>query len=186
MTDIYTTEPLNSEILKIDAGLSPLLTGLTEIAQTLAPIEVCTLRDEAKIKELMFPGIYLIEAPTEGFSGDVETWIRDIRIEWEHIDYKQKYTANFKEKRIRKHPELKTWMPMYLGKSKKVGKRVLEHINLELNKSTFAMKLKVRNDPRLLDWRLSVAKLDVKHYAFIAENLERLLRDRLNPLIGKQ
>ena len=186
MTELFTTEPLNTKIRDFDARLSPLLNGLAEVAQAIEPIVVCTLNEESKIKELTFPGLYFIEAPTEGFQGDVQTWIRDLRTEWEHPDFKKSFTANFKDKRIKKHPALKAWMPMYLGKSKSVSKRVIEHVNLEMKKSTFAMKLRARNNPRFLDWRLSVVQLEVTNYAFIAENLERLLRDRLSPLIGKQ
>jgi hypothetical protein len=186
MTEPFTTEPLNTKILDIDARFTPLLSELTEVAQAIEPIAVCTLKEESKIKELTFPGLYFIEAPTEGFQGNVQNWIRDLRAEWEQPDFRKSHTPDFKEKRINKHPVLKAWMPMYLGKSKNVSKRVIEHVNLEMIQSTFAMKLRARNNPRFLDWRLSVVQLEVTNYAFIAENLERLLRDRLSPLIGKQ
>lgn len=186
MTDTYTANPFNSKILDIDARFSPLLTDLAEIAQALEPIEVCTLKEEDKIKKLTFPGLYFIEAPTEGFAGDLQSWIRDLRTEWEQPEYLQSYTPNFKEKRIRKHSALKPWMPMYLGKSKNVSKRIIEHVTLGRPVSTYAMKLKMRNNPRFLDWRLSVIELQVKNYEFVVNSLERLLRDRLNPLIGKQ
>jgi hypothetical protein len=77
-------------------------------------------------------------------------------------------------------------MPLYLGKSKRVGVRVLEHINLALDKTTFALKLKARGYMSKHRMRLSVLPIEVRHYDLIVPTMESAFRDRFNPLIGKQ
>ncbi|ENW08420.1 hypothetical protein F934_00007 [Acinetobacter beijerinckii ANC 3835] len=102
--------------------------------------------------------------------------------EFSHI----KNTPNFQKKRINHHVSLAEWMPLYLGKSKNVGKRVLEHINLAINKKTYALKLKARRDMSNYKLRLCAVPIEVQHYDIIVPVLESKLRDRFNPLIGKQ
>ncbi|MDT8318128.1 MAG: hypothetical protein RQ824_09090 [bacterium] len=77
-------------------------------------------------------------------------------------------------------------MPLYLGKSKHVGARVLEHINLPLHKTTFALKLKARPTMSTRSFRLHSLQLPVKNYDLIVPALEAALRNRFHPLIGKQ
>lgn len=81
---------------------------------------------------------------------------------------------------------LSEWMPVYLGKSKNVARRVLEHINLPLEKTTFALKLKARPAMALRAFRFHALELKVENYDIIAPALESALRNRLHPLIGKQ
>ena len=173
-------------ILKLDAELTHAFADFKNVAMELQPEYVCSLADEKKISEQDYAGIYLIEVHTGGKSIDVKEWISALRLEWEHPDFLKKFTANFKEKRIRHHKSLPEWMPLYIGKSKTVGKRVLEHLNLELDKSTFAMKIKARPTMAKRDFRLSTLRLPVRNYSIIAPALESALRDRINPLIGKQ
>ena len=75
---------------------------------------------------------------------------------------------------------------IYIGKSKNISKRVYEHIFLELNKKTFAMKLFAREN--LIDeiFRLSAIRIEIKNYDAIIPIVESELRNRFNPLIGRQ
>jgi len=101
-------------------------------------------------------------------------------------DFKKKFTPNFKENRIARHVTLPEWLPLYLGKSKKVNTRVMEHINLPLHKSTFALQLKARPGLANRQFRLHTLRLPVKNHDLIAPVIESALRDRFTPLTGKQ
>lgn len=146
---------------------------------------ICELSDEKTIIQQSYAGIYRIDVCTTG-ANDLDTWIEEFRAEWEHVDFKKRFTPNFKKKRIAKHSVLVEWMPLYLGKSKNIGKRVTGHINLGLSKSTFALKLKAR--PGMVNRRLRLHALavPVTNYDLIVGPLEKALRDHFHPLIGKQ
>lgn len=173
-------------ITEIDLLLTDAFADFNDIAKQLQMEYVCCLSDAKTIALQNYEGLYQIDVRTENGPADVKQWISALRLEWEHPDFLKKFTANFKEKRIRQHTTLPEWMPLYIGKSKQVGKRVWEHINLDLTKSTFAMKIKARPTMAARQFRLSTFRLDVKNYNIIAPALESAFRDRINPLIGKQ
>lgn len=173
-------------ITKLDEQLSDLFKDFNAVAKELTMADICDLADEATIEQQCYPGIYRIDISTAGTELSVAEWIETLRAEWEHDDYLKKFTPNFKKKRILQHQQLSDWMPLYLGKSKTVGKRVLEHINLELEKSTFALKLKARPGMAKRKFRLHTLELRVKNYDLIAPALEGALRNHFHPLIGKQ
>ena len=175
-----------NRIIELDAKLTPLFAELENISNSLIMLPICNLSDEKTISEQVYPGIYRIDVSTAGASVTVEEWIRTLRAEWEHNDFKEKFTPNFKEKRIVQHKTLPEWMPLYLGKSKRVGARVLEHINLPLNKTTFALKLKARPSMSTRSFQLHALRLSVSNYNLIVPALEAALRNRFHPLIGKQ
>jgi len=57
------------------------------------------------------------------------------------------FVPNPKKQRIKVHldqGELKEWMPLYIGKSKHINRRLWEHVYLPLAKKTFALKLNER------------------------------------------
>ena len=173
-------------ILKLDSKLTPLFALLDRVAKDLVMPLVCPLSDQKTIAEQTYPGIYRIDVSTAGASGSVNEWIEAFRGEWEHEDFKGKFTPNLKKKRIVQHVSLHEWMPLYLGKSKNVGARVLEHINLPLEKTTFALKLKARPAMASRTFRLHTLQVPVKNYDLIVPALEAALRNRFHPLIGKQ
>ena len=175
-----------NRIAQLDEQLSNLFEGFNAIANDLNINVICDLANESKIEQQKYPGIYLIDISAAGIKSDATEWIEDLRAEWEHEDFLRKFTPNFKKKRIAEHKQLAEWMPLYLGKSKTVGKRVLEHINLGLDKSTFALKLKARAGMAKRQFRLSTLELRVKNYDLIAPALENALRNRFHPLVGKQ
>lgn len=174
------------QILEIDQQLTVLFAGFEKIAAELDMPLICPLSDEAAIDRLNYPGLYRIDVSTAGGPTELSAWVNALREEWEHEDFKKSFTPNLKKKRIAQHRTLPDWMPLYLGKSKKVGARVLEHINLEMNKTTFALKLKARPAMASRSFRLHTFELPVKNYDLIAPTLETALRNRFHPLIGKQ
>ena len=173
-------------LLDMDLLLSQALHSIPEIAASVEMPFVCLLSDESEIAKHAYPGLYRIDVQTAGGATVLSDWIAVLKAEWEHPDFKKSFTPNLKKKRILGHCTLPEWMPFYLGKSKNVGRRVLEHINLPLAKTTFALKLKARSSMAGRVFRLHTLKMQVKNYDVIVPAFESALRNRLHPLIGKQ
>lgn len=173
-------------IKEIDDKLTELFADFEALAASLNFAPVCNLSDEGTIREQKYSGLYLIEVRADIGSTDLAGWIKLLRTEWEHDDYKTNFTSNFKDKRIKKHSELVEWMPFYIGKSENVGKRVKEHITLKLENKTYALKLNARPAMKAREFRLSTLKMPVTNYSILAPKLEEAMRDKIHPLIGRQ
>lgn len=85
------------------------------------------------------------------------------------------------------------WIPFYIGKSEKIGKRIWEHLNHQKNHATYGLKLndrvdfKLKNEIKVGYWLLPVdEKTPVEIKQYIITNFEKDLRKKLNPWIGKQ
>lgn len=175
-----------SKIAKIDEDLTECLKEFSEVAANLNFEVAGDVRDEELIQEHKYPGVYLIEIECSGNDLDFSTWLDDFRNNWEDPTYKKKWTPNIKKKRIEKHHVLKNWMPLYIGKSKNVSKRVLEHLNLRLEQPTTGLKLKARTNMNSSNFRFSTIKVDVVNYDIIMPMTEKALRERINPILGRQ
>lgn len=173
-------------IEEIDAQLTPIRTEMVSLSARLSFNYVCELADEDTIAKQTYMGIYLIEIHTPGRNEDFESWVATFRTEWDLPEYKKKFTCTTKDKRIGRHGVLEEWMPLYIGKSKKVGSRVGEHLSLPLEARTFALKIRSRPNMSPRRFRLHTIPLNIQNYDLIAPSIERELRDRLNPLVGKQ
>ena len=96
------------------------------------------------------------------------------------------FYTKLKKKRIVEHSELTEWIPIYIGKSKRIEGRIHEHIFKELHKTTFALKLNARENMENEKFRLKTIKCEIENYNMIVPAIEAQLRNRINPLIGKQ
>jgi hypothetical protein len=78
-------------------------------------------------------------------------------------------------------------IPLYLGKSERVADRVIQHIDIDGSKSTYALKLRAREDLlRVVEMRVNCLPLPVtKDSYFLVARLETLLRNEFMPIIGK-
>jgi len=151
--------------------------------------EICLLSNDALIKQQNYPGIYRVDvqvSESQGASPGLAEWIQQFVDEWDHADFVGRNTPTTKKLRIVKHARLMDWMPIYIGKSSNVARRVAEHINLPLDRRTVAMKLRARPMWNERVFRLSTIHLPVKHYELIAPRVETELRDHVNPLVGRQ
>ena len=137
-------------------------------------------------KDIVYSGVYLIEVKTDYKNLEFLEWLGDFQNGWEHKDYKKKFTPNFTKKRISAHKSLAEWMPLYIGKSKQIGGRIHNHLYKELHKPTFAMKLLARKNLQKEMFRLSTIKVEVNNYNAIMPKIESQLRNKINPLIGRQ
>lgn len=81
-----------------------------------------------------------------------------------------------------------TMVPFYLGKSEKVGSRIDQHLYLPPGKRTYALKLSHRSALLSgIDFKINWLPLaTTRDNYFLVSRVESLLRDRLNPIIGKQ
>lgn len=136
--------------------------------------------------DLNYSGIYLIEIKCNNINEPVESWIDELKLRWEDERYKKKWTPNFTKVRYENHKVLQEWMPLYLGKSKKISSRIKNHLYKELSKPTSALKLMSRKNIKDERFRLKIVEINVVNYNEIVTKIEWLLRKKINPIIGKQ
>lgn len=175
----------------IDEEITKQLELITAFTKELNFKEICNFELNEKLenipwKILAHSGLYLIEVKNKDNFFMFEEWVNDFRLRWEDIEYLKKFTPNFKLKRIRAHTKLEDWIPLYIGKSKNIKSRIHGHIYKDLSKPTFAMKLLARDNMKQETFRISVINLELKNYDAIIPVIENELRNRINPLIGKQ
>ena len=137
-------------------------------------------------EKLNSSGIYLVEIKNDLKHSNFQDWVTSFREVWEDPRYKGNFVSNLRKIRISRHSNLKEWIPLYIGKSKKIGGRVNEHLHKEMGTRTFAMKLKARDNINDEVFRLSIIKFPLENYDWVAPVFERTLRDRINPIIGRQ
>jgi len=87
------------------------------------------------------------------------------------------------------------WHPFYLGKAENIHKRINEHCLQEKHKKTFSLKLKHRQylleNSKLSVSAFTLNNLELKFndksaLQFVLTNLEKEMRKKINPWIGKQ
>jgi len=180
-------------ILEQDRLLTEIFGNITKsIRENLAPEIIGEFTIEGfndltpSIDKYNVKGIYFFEIKNNFKFDGIELWKEDFINRWEDDIYKHRFVPNTRKVRLNKLNENKEWIPLYLGKSRNVSSRIKEHINKELEKNTFAMKLKARENFREELFRVSVLKIDVNHYDWIVPLVEKELRNIYNPIVGKQ
>ncbi|PHR49841.1 MAG: hypothetical protein COA32_01520 [Fluviicola sp.] len=174
---------------KIDESLTKIKTSISEIIEKVHFNPLCEFKLENCLEvipwdDIKIQGLYLIEIKNDNSFDSFNDWLMDFDNKWSV--YNGMFTPTLKLKRIEAHNELKEWIPIYLGKSQKISDRLGGHLNLELDKKTYALKLTSRTNLVNETFRLSIINLDVEHYDIIAPLVESALRNRINPLVGKQ
>ncbi len=177
-----------NKISEIDQNLKNIFSGFDSLARQLDFSVIGSLSDAALIDSQKYPGIYKIDIKNNGQHSNFNSWFEWFKDEWVQPDYERKFTPNPKKKRISKHTSspLAEWIPLYLGKSKHIDGRVWEHIHLKLEQPTTSLKLAARKNMNIDDFRLSTIKIEVENYDLIMPQLERALRDKFSPLLGRQ
>lgn len=174
----------------INSKLKEINIELIEYANSLELEFICEFNmencNEIPWGELDCKGIYFIEIKNNYLFLDFKSWVENFQEEWENEMYKKKFVSNLKKVRINKHSELNEWIPLYIGKSKKIKNRIHEHIYKELGKPTFALKLISREHIKKEIFRLSVVRVTTENYDWIMPVFEKTLRDKYNPIIGRQ
>ena len=179
------------ELELIDNELNRQFEKLSEITKAIkfelvAQFKIEEANEKIQWDQIQFPGIYLFEIKNDGKFASFEKWIKDFKAKWENEEYLKKHTPNLRELSIKAHSHLADWVPMYIGKSRHVNKRIDEHINKELHKTTYALKLMARKNLKDNLFQLKTIKVSVNNYDAIIPRIESQLRNQLNPVIGKQ
>jgi len=82
------------------------------------------------------------------------------------------------------------WVPLYIGKTENLAKRVAEHIDLSSDKATYSMKLRASRDLfSKHKWEFAVSTISFGKLGdayYLCEIVESELRKILKPVIGKQ
>ena len=133
-------------------------------------------------EELNFQGIYLIEINNNLLP--FEKWIKKFKINWESKTFHNR--PRLRKKSIDNLKIKDSWIPLYIGKSKRIGDRVFEHLFLENKKSTYALKLSSKEFLKNEVIRIKTINIDVKNYDQIVPYIESELRNEINPIIGRQ
>ncbi len=177
----------NNALLKVDRQLNAVLSEFKEVAKQIKFRNVCDLSEREKISEQRYSGVYRIDIKVDGQFSTFEDWMRWFKPAWDIPELRKKFTPTTKLKRIKKHKRLRKWMPIYIGKHRRIDQRVFEHINLGPKKRTFALKLRARGKFFSNNtFRLCTVRINVTNYDLLVPILERELRDRENPLVGRQ
>ncbi|MGE4347799.1 MAG: GIY-YIG nuclease family protein [Flavobacteriaceae bacterium] len=78
------------------------------------------------------------------------------------------------------------WIPLYIGKSKTIKKRITEHITLKKESTTSSMKLQERKEFENDMFAVRIIPLKTDYYDIIAHYIESVLRDKIKPIVGKK
>lgn len=179
---------------KISTYISEIESSIEGISFDAATSICFTISDEFDSKSLFQKpkqqGVYLFELNLDNpklVGTKRATKIKNFSDSWA----KKKNDSFFSSSVIKKRLVLRKdfneqWLPIYIGKNKDIHKRIIEHIDLSPKKNTYAMKLKHRTNLHGLEFRVSIIAFDVANYDFIIPHIERTLRDKYIPIIGKQ
>ena len=181
-------------LCKIDKSVTQIL---ADIEKTTAKIKFTpqftfTLNGSQNYQQLVdklkYQGLYLIEIRKPS-NQKFNIWLANFRPLWEDPLYIHSWVPNIKDKRVSVHlkkHKFKDWVPLYIGKSHKISMRIKQHIDLDLGKSLTALKLRARTNIYGNEFRVSTIKTNVKNYNMIIPEVENYLRDKYNPITGKQ
>lgn len=128
-------------------------------------------------------GVYLFELKKGGRTIDE---IKDL---WEDPlnEFKKFNSPKIIKKRLKIQEEKEDeWLPLYLGKSETLRQRIKEHIELSYDKGTYALKLQSRTNFNEFEFRISVIEIEIESYDCIMGFIESYLREKYNPIVGKQ
>ncbi|WP_421764352.1 hypothetical protein [Ekhidna sp.] len=136
------------------------------------------------IKFKKVSGLYLFEIKNKE-NQDFDMWLSQFRPKWEGLDIMN--TPSLKQIRILKHKNTSpTWIPLYIGKSNNLFDRIKGHFVLRSNQRTVGLKLNERVNLKDEIIKISIIKLECTNYSIIAPIAESTLRNRLNPIVGRQ
>jgi hypothetical protein len=146
-------------------------------------------RKEIHLDELnKIKGIYLFEIKNSKLLF-FQDWIKDFKNNFKipKHNHPQNWAPNINKSRTKKYSnERLNWIPLYLGKSENMKKRINEHLNSNIGKAPSALKLKQRFNIGEEFFRLKYIDLgDIKNYGTIATIVEKQLQNKIKPIVGR-
>jgi hypothetical protein len=135
-------------------------------------------------------GIYLFWVNLQAWSNDVDV----LNNEWVAAKERVKFAPRFNQARSKKTrlgAKNDAFLPFYLGKTEKLADRVKQHVFIKPESGTYALKLgamrKYNKKFHELDFYISHLEFPFsKKTTFLLEIIEAALREKLNPVIGRQ
>lgn len=158
---------------------------------TIAEFKLNDEFDSSVFKEKgVIEGLYFFEVDldSEGLNGKKrKTKLNNFIKDWGKKTNDSFFSSSVIKSKIKHYEKFnQKWLPLYIGKHKNVYKRIIEHIELPPTSQTYAMKLRHRKNLDNLTFRISILKINVANYDFIVPYLERTLREKYKPIVGKQ
>ena len=120
-------------LTEIDNELTINMEHLRQLFNKGSLIEICQFNLNNNLKsipwdDLNYSGLYLIEIKNDHKSPSIENWLENFKYKWENEKHSIKSTPRIIKKRVKELKTLNEWIPIYIGKSKSISKRVNEHI----------------------------------------------------------
>lgn len=168
------------------------ITSLDFIESSIEPFKINNeLEREYFANIIEKKGLYLFEIKiAESIEEvDLEKFLENIVDLWNDETNKIINSPAIIKKRIkeRKTSTDNIWLPLYIGKSQELKSRIIQHIFSPASEKTYAMKLNQRTNLNNFTFRVRTINLDyITNYDFIVPYLESHLREKYNPIIGKQ
>ncbi|MEJ0086137.1 MAG: GIY-YIG nuclease family protein [Pseudomonadota bacterium] len=173
-------------IAELDGELSRIFSNFEALADELEFERVCELSEDAEVDKQDYAGIYKIDIRVTGKHETFESWAEWFCAEWVRPEYKMGFVPNPRAGRLKAHTELGEWVPIYIGKASSIAGRIRQHLNYKLSQPTTALKIRERKNMAAHRFRLSTIKLEVENYDLIMPRIESALRDKYNPILGRQ
>ncbi len=178
----------------INAALEKFDRDLSTLSFENSKTEIFILSEDLNIdfisSDCCGPGVYFFELKSPDdyrFGKKASTILQNIKKYWKHRSVRAMWSPGIKDSRVSVHKEfIDGWIPFYIGKSRYLEKRVREHVFQDRGKTSFGMKLKARKNLYGLEFRISYIKIDVKNYDMIVPYVESAMRNKYNPITGKQ
>ncbi|MBK8454537.1 MAG: hypothetical protein WAQ53_02400 [Thiofilum sp.] len=179
--------PIN-DLLKNDAFLKSCIDKLSEEGTNI------TFNENVSI-DCNNSGIYLFWISFKNLdvktTNSLEKILENFLNKWDNPEESISYFPKSNKERSKSTSEKyqkEDWIPFYLGKSENIGDRIHQHLYIEPNKKTYALKLMHRKSfSKKVKFKinyLSIKTTNVDY--FLVERVELFLRDKLFPIIGKQ
>lgn len=137
-------------------------------------------------------GIYMFWANFSEWNKSNKPWdalLSEFLDNWDKPEENISYFPKSNRKRsILGNYDINDFVPFYLGKSKNLADRVNQHLYLEPNKRTYALKLNHRCDLlRGIIFEINWLPLETtKSTYFLVDKVESILREHFMPIVGKQ
>ncbi|WP_336071009.1 hypothetical protein [Mesoflavibacter sp. CH_XMU1404-2] len=180
-------------LIKIDNDFTLQIEKLEKQFEAKDFIEFTEFRLSGK-KEINFDklnktkGIYLFEIKNSK-SLFFQDWIIEFKNNFKipKHNYSQNWAPNISKSRLKTYSNEKlNWIPLYLGKSENMKKRINEHIDSNIGKAPSALKLKQRYNLSEELFRLKYIKLcNLNNYTTISSIVEKQLQNKIKPIVGR-
>ena len=178
------------DIIEVDEAINEHIDIVKLYVKTCEIENLCefTLDNFSSIpwEQLKHKGVYQIDVRNDEKHNNLAKWLIDFRSRWETIDYKDIKSSRIYKGCTKHYTEHKEWIPLNIGISRAINKRIGEHLVIPLNSGAYALTIQARTNLKNYTFRIKKLVIDVNNYETIRAKIEREIRTKINPIIGKQ